>query len=221
MKTSYLLHMVCFLCWMVPLVATAQVHQKDTVSATSNEERTKEGFSYGILPVLGYNTDIGFQYGLVFNLFNYGKGDYYPEYKYSLYTEFSRTTRGGGINQLFFDSKYLLPKGIRITADFSYLTELALDFYGFNGYNTIYHPEFEDDSHPEYKSRVFYNYDRRFLRITADFQGNLLDDNLLWLGGLGFFDLHIGSVEIDKLNKGKDDDEKLPDTDLLYDKYIE
>ena len=36
--------------------------------------------------------------------------------------------RVGGINQLFFDSKYLLPYNLRITADLSYLTEHGLEF---------------------------------------------------------------------------------------------
>jgi len=80
----------------------AQNAQDSTKS--KKKEKLKEGLSFGVLPVLGYNSDIGFQYGLVFNLFNYGDGTLYPEYKYSLYTEVSRTTKGGGINQIFFDS---------------------------------------------------------------------------------------------------------------------
>jgi len=176
------------------------------------EEKKKKGFNFGPLPVLGYNSDIGFQYGLVLHVFNYGDGTLYPEYKYSIYTEVSRTTKGGGINQLFFDSKHLLPHNIRITADISYLTELALNFYGFNGYKSVYNRSFEDDKDPDYKSRMFYRHERKFFRFTLDLQGKLKSDRILWLGGLGYFDTKVSTVNIDKLNKGKDESEKLPDT---------
>jgi len=184
------------------------------------EEKKKKGFNFGPLPVLGYNSDIGFQYGLVLHVFNYGDGTLYPEYKYSIYTEVSRTTKGGGINQLFFDSKHLLPHNIRITADISYLTELALNFYGFNGYESVYNRSFEDDKDPDYKSRMFYRHERKFFRFTLDLQGKLKSDKILWLGGLGYFDTKVSTVNIDKLNKGKDESEKLPDTALLYDEYV-
>lgn len=184
------------------------------------QEKPKSGLSFGVLPVVGYNSDMGFQYGGVLNIFQYGNGSIYPEYKYSLYTEVSRTTKGGGVNQVFFDSKYLLPAGLRITADVSYLTELALDFYGFNGYEAIYDRSFEDDEDPDYISRMYYKHARKFLRMTADLQGSLAGKHLLWLAGAGYFNIKTGSVDIERLNKGKPDNRKLPDTTLLFDDYI-
>jgi hypothetical protein len=183
--------------------------------------RTKKGLSFGVLPVIGYNTDVGFQYGGIVNLFQYGDGSYYPDYKYSIYTEISRTTKGSGINQIFFDSKYLLPHQIRITADFSYLTELALNFYGFNGYDAVYNQEWEDDQDPFYKSRMFYRHQRKFTRFTLDLQGKLASNDLLWLGGIGYLNTKIESVDIEKLNKGKDAEDILPDTTLLYVEYVD
>jgi hypothetical protein len=187
----------------------------------TKEEKTKKGLSWNPFPVIGFNTDIGFQYGILLDLYNYGDGTYYPGYKYSLYAEVSRTTKGSGINQLFFDSKYLLPYGIRITADLSYLTQQALNFYGFNGYEANYNIAYEDDASGNYISRVFYRHQRNFTRFTLDLQGKLYTSNLLWLGGLGYFDTRVSTVNIDKLNKGKDDVDKLPDsTALLYDNYV-
>lgn len=184
-------------------------------------EKIKTGLSWNPFPVIGYNSDVGFQYGVLLDLYNYGDGSLYPGYKYAIYTEISRTTKGGGINQLFFDSKYLLPKGLRITADLSYLTELALNFYGFNGYETIYDLSLEDDESAAYLSRVFYRHQRKFTRFTVDLQGKMFNKKLLWLGGVGYFDTRISTVDIDKLNKEKDETDRLPDTSLLYDKYIQ
>jgi outer membrane protein assembly factor BamA len=44
--------------------------------------------------------------------------------------------------------------------------------------------------------------------------------NLRWLGGFTFFSTRIGSVNIHKLNRGKKRNDQLPDTLLLYDKYV-
>ena len=201
------------------------LHAQPSDSVTSADkgvkEKVKTGLSFGALPAVAFDSDLGFQYGLLGNLFQYGDGTTYPDYRWSLYAEWSRTTKGSGINQLFFDSKYLLPHQIRVTADFSFLTERALDFYGFNGYNAEYNPAFEDDADEEYISRVFYRHERKLGRITLDFQGKINEMPLRWLVGYGYFNTQIGSVDIDRLNKGRDEADKLPDVEGLYDKYVD
>ncbi|MCF8268054.1 MAG: outer membrane protein assembly factor, partial [Ignavibacteriales bacterium] len=112
-------------------------------------------------------------------------------------------------------------KNIRITADLSYLTELTLNFYGFNGYESIYIPNFEDDQSDEYISRVYYHHQRKFIRFTCDLQGNISGKSLKWFGGIGYFDFDINSVDVDKLNSGKAEEDKLPEEQLLYDKYVD
>ena len=100
-------------------------------------KRIKTGWTFGALPAVSYDTDLGFQYGALVNFFYYGDGKTYPKYLHSLYGEVSRYTKGSGINRFFYDSEHLIP-GIRITSDLSYLTEKALDFYGFNGYDAVF-----------------------------------------------------------------------------------
>ncbi len=193
--------------------------QSDT-TAPKSKEKVKTGLNFGALPAVAFDSDIGFQYGLLVNLFQYGDGSVYPDYRWSLYAEWSRTTKGSGINQLFFDSKYLLPHEIRVTADFSFLTEKALDFYGFNGNESIYNPGFADKDDAEYLTRVFYRHERKLARITMDFQKKLADLPLRAVLGYGYFNSQIASVDIDKLNKGADEEDLLPDVDGLYDKYV-
>ncbi len=183
----------------------------------------KSGWNVGGVPAVAYTTDTGFRYGVVLNIFNYGDGSLYPDYKFSIYGEWSRTTKGSGTNQLFFDSKYLLPYGIRITAEMNYLTEKALDFYGFNGIESVYNESFVDDdpANSEYISRVFYRHERKLMRFTSDFQGQFMYKNLWWLAGFGHFGHDIGPVDIDALNEGQSDEDKLPAVDGLYDKYVQ
>ncbi|MCF8370671.1 MAG: outer membrane protein assembly factor [Bacteroidales bacterium] len=187
-----------------------------------DEEEIRTGLNVGGLPVIAFDSDLGLQYGALANLYFYGDGSQYPEYRHSLYFEISRFTKGSGINRFFYDSKYLIPK-VRLTVDLSYLTEQALDFYGFNGYESVYNPDWVDDSQPDdvYQSRLFYRHARNRFRLTMDFQGKLKFDHLNWSAGLAFFNDKIGSIDIEKFNKGKDEEDKLPDIDGLYEKYIQ
>ncbi|RMF09852.1 MAG: hypothetical protein D6762_02665 [Candidatus Neomarinimicrobiota bacterium] len=189
------------------------------------EDKKITGWSWGGVPAIAYNSDTGFLYGIILNPFNYGDGSMYPDYLYSIYMEWSRTTKGSGINKLFFDSKYLLPAGIRVTGELSYLTEQALPFYGFNGYETEYHPEYEDDQDPGYITRVYYRHMRNQFKLTADFQKQVFNPHLRAIVGLGFLNNEIGPVDVATLNKGKDAADQLPvysdpDSIGLYSSYV-
>jgi len=183
------------------------------------KEKIKKGWSFGAIPVVAYDSDIGFKYGGLVNFYDYGDGSKYPKYDQSIYLEWSRTTKGSGINQLTYDTEKLIP-GIRMLAEVSYLTEKALDFYGFNGYNAYYNASFEDKEDALYKSRMFYRMDRSMLRLKSDFIGKLPFDNLKWFGGLEYYNNKIDSVDIRNLNEGKDDADKLPLNGGLYRDFV-
>lgn len=182
--------------------------------STGQKSNTKSGWSLGGVPVIAYDSDIGFKYGGLVNFYDYGDGSIYPGYKHSIYLEWSRTTKGSGINQITYDSKYLIP-GVRVAGEISYLTEKALDFYGYNGYQSLYDASIEDDSpgNNEYLSRVFYRQDRKLLRLRADFQGRLGMDKLNWITGIIYSSVKLDTVDIHKLNKGKDEEDMLHPTD--------
>lgn len=217
MKQHFRIPIILVAC--VLLTTAGAFAQQDTTK--KSDEKVKTGLNLGALPAVAFDSDIGFQYGLLANLFQYGDGSVYPDYRWSLYGEWSRTTKGSGINQLFFDSKYLLPSNIRVTADLSFLTEQALDFYGFNGYESVYNSAFTDkDDTENYISRVFYRHERKLARFTIDFQRRIGDLPLRWIAGYGYFNTQIAPVDIEKLNKGRDEEDLLPDVDGLYDKYV-
>lgn len=195
-----------------------------SATAFAQEDKIPTGWSFGGVPAIAYNSDTGFMYGIVLNTYNYGDGSTYPDYKYTINTTWTRTTKGSGENTLFFDSKYLLPGGIRITSELSYLTEQALPFYGFNGFESQYNSAFEDQEDDNYITRVFYRHERNIFKLTSDFQGKLLKDNLRWIGGAGYWNTEVGSVDVATLNKGQDEVDKLPvyenpDSIGLYDQF--
>ncbi|MEN8230119.1 MAG: BamA/TamA family outer membrane protein [Bacteroidota bacterium] len=199
------------------LTITAQ--ESDTVSSAKGE-KVKTGFSLGGVPVVAYDSDIGFKYGALVNLYWYGDGSRYPQYDHSVYMEWSRTTKGNGINQITWESDKLIP-GIRSLFEASYLTEKALDFYGFNGYQAVYDLDFEQEGVDQHgnANRLYYRHSRQLLRLKADFQGEILGQKLRWLGGIAFYGNSIDSVDVDGLNEGKNED--LLSHNSLYGNYVE
>jgi len=185
------------------------------------KEKKKKGWTWAALPVVAYDNDQGLQLGALGQVFYYGDGSKYPEYLHTIYAECSWFTRGSAVYQLFYDSRYLIPGGIRVTADVDYLPERALDFYGFNGYEANYNPTLAKQGSDNYISRVFYRYERKMYRIMLDFQGPILGQKFRWLGGINILGIQTATVDISRINKGKSDDKKLPDTALLYDHYVD
>ena len=172
---------------------------------------TKTGWKIGgLLPTITFDSDLGFQYGALLNLYNYGDGSRYPKYNHSLYFEVSRFTKGSGYNRFFYDSDQLL-KGIRTTFDLSYITDPKYDFYGFNGYEVTYRSDFTDTESEDYISRAYYAHDRKMFRTKLDLQGRLSGEKLRWVSGFELYNFKVGSVDLDKLNKGKDEEDQLPD----------
>ena len=182
------------------------IAQDADTTSSAKEEKVRTGFTLGGVPVVAYDSDIGFKYGALVNLYWYGDGSRYPQYDHSLYVEWSRTTKGNGINQVTYETDKLLP-GIRALFEASYLTEKALDFYGFNGYQAVYDLDYEGTYDSEGNAnRLFYRHSRQLLRLKADFQGEIIGQKLRWLGGIAYYGNTIDSVDVDGLNEGKAED---------------
>jgi hypothetical protein len=174
---------------------------------TAQEEKkqvTKDGWNFGALPAVSFDTDLGFQYGALVDLYHYGDGSRYPKYDHKFYFEWSRYTKGSGINRFYYDSDKLI-KGLQTSADISYLSDQAYDFFGFNGYDAIVNYDWIDDTDPNYKTRMFYKYNRKMFRFKVDLQGKLSGDKIRWTSGINLLNFKTGLVDIDKLNKGNED----------------
>ena len=205
--------------YLILLISSSVIAQEKEGTTDQREENVKTGFSLGGVPVVAYDSDIGFKYGALVNLYWYGDGSRYPMYDHSVYVEWSRTTKGNGINQITYDSDRLIP-GIRSFFEASYLTEKALDFYGFNGYKAVYSPEYEASENEQgLANRLYYRHARQLLRLKADFQGQILGKKLRWLAGVAYYGNNIDSVDVESLNEGKEED--LLSRNSLYGNYVE
>jgi len=210
--------LIGFLFIVLFLFPQISVRSQDSVATV---KPVKKGWNVGVLPAVSFNSDLGFQYGGLVNLFHYGDGSRYPKYDHSYYFEASRYTKGSGLLRLAYDSEQLI-KNIRTTFDFSYMPEQMADFYGFNGYESVYNSDYVENDQT-YPSRIFYKHQRNMFRFHADFTGSLGYDNVFWTAGAEFYDIRLRSVNVDKLNRGKKEEDKLPDPKNnpgLYEHYI-
>lgn len=176
------------------------------INLYGQEKQAKTGWKFGgALPAVTFDSDLGFQYGALVEFFNYGDGSRYPDYFDHTYTEVSHYTKGSGIYRFMFESNHLLP-GVHMTSDLSYLPDQAYHFYGFNGYESVYNEDWMDDNltTPPYRTRMFYRMERNQFRFKNDFQGRLSGEHIKWSAGFAFQNFSLSSVDINRLNKGKD-----------------
>ncbi|MDP3001836.1 MAG: BamA/TamA family outer membrane protein [Bacteroidales bacterium] len=176
------------------------------LSVSAQEKKVKTGWKFGgALPAITFDSDLGFQYGALAEFFNYGDGSTYPDYFDHTYTEVSHYTKGSGIYRFMYESNHLIP-GVHMTSDLSYLPDQASQFYGFNGYESVYNKswmKYKKVPGPDYRTKMFYRFQRNQFRFKNDFQGKLSGDHIKWSAGFAFQNFENSSVDIEKINKGK------------------
>jgi len=183
------------------------------LTLSGQEKKAKTGWKFGgALPAVSYDSNLGFQYGALADFFNYGDPSIYPDYYDHLYVEISRYTKGSGIYRLMFESNHIIP-GVEWVVDLSYLPDLANHFYGYNGYESVFNSDWMDDEAGDYKTRMFYRFERNQFRFKNDFQGKLSGDHIKWNAGFSFNNFTVSSVDIDRLNKGKEENPLPPLTE--------
>ena len=123
--------------------ATETSSKKEKKSVTYNEkgEIIKTGINLGPLPVVAFDADRGFQFGALMNIYDFGNGKNYPNPNSQWYIEASAYVKEAKIGSykliLNYDNKTLIP-GVRMSICTGYYKDAALDFYGFNGYESNY-----------------------------------------------------------------------------------
>ena len=162
------------------------------LSTVFAQQNIKKGLTFGALPAISFDSDLGFQYGALVNFYLYGDGSRFPKYNHSLYLELSTYTKGTSIARLRYDSEMLIPK-VRTTVDVSYVTDQLSDFYGFNGYQSIFNTDLSKTTH------IFYKNERNMFRAKADFQGSFGESKLGWVAGYTYYNFAIDSVNVSKL----------------------
>lgn len=178
--------------------------KKKEVKYDENGDIIKTGINLGPLPVVAFDADRGFQFGALMNIYDFGNGSNYPNPNSQWYIEASAYTKESAINSykfiLNYDNKTLIP-GVRMSICSGYYKDSALDFYGFNGYQSNYIPSKElfEEGYSIYLDdkagqklqdkgkypKGFYRFGRDLIKAKIDFTGEILK-NFYWEAGYNF-----------------------------------
>ncbi len=168
-----------------------------SVSAFSQKkEIIKKGWNFGPLPVVGYDADLGFQYGVTCDIFNYGDGSRYPRYNYKFNVEASRYTKGSGVFRFYSDMPFVLDD-TKLFFDVTYFYAKKYEFFGFNG--------FETSSFDPYlltgKKSGYHFINRNQFRFVGSMQRPFFDvPNLYWTAGLAYYNTKITPIDTVKMS---------------------
>lgn len=178
---------------------TKKKKEKKNIRYNEKGEIIKTGLNFGPLPAIAFDNDRGFQFGAILNIYNFGDGSTYPNPKSTWYIEGSGYTKGSYKFTLNYDNKYIF-KNTRLSFCSGYYDDSALDFYGFNGYQSIYDLNavdyvFSDDNKGQklQKSALekdswpkgFYRHGRKLVKAKVDFTGKITE-HFYWEAGYNF-----------------------------------
>ena len=221
--------LICALLTSASLLAQESGNATAEPTEKSKKEIIKKGLNFGPLPVVAFDADKGLQLGALLNIFDFGDGSNYPNTRQSLYLEASFFTKGSQLFVISYDNKFLIP-GVRWSTSAVLTNEKAMDFYGFNGYMSYYdHEKVKLGNDKAHKLNYIYTPKYRLNRINfnfkTDFTGNIWNNKLFWEVGYHLNNIKAGyddrqALNLDKINKGKDDYKKFPETEpTLFDLY--
>lgn len=203
------------------LILTIALAVLPILRMNAQEEKVKTGLNFGPLPAVSFDADKGLQYGGILSIYNFGDGSSYPNYKSKWYFESSWYTKGSKLFQVMYDNRELFP-GVRFCASGRFDLDSSFDFYGLNGYGTLFDASANTylDSFSEgsiYNSltdaafRPFYRMKRNMYLLRADFIGEI-SEALHWKAGYHFSKFDMGTIDYDNINKGKEEADMFPKT---------
>lgn len=188
-----------------PADSTTKKKSKKPVIYNEKGEIVKTGLNFGPLPAIAFDNDRGFQFGAILNIYNFGDGSTYPNPKSTWYIEGSGYTKGSFKFTLNYDNTHIF-RNTRLSICSGYYDDSALDFYGFNGYQSIYDLNavdyvFSDDKKGQKLEKNaleknsfpkgFYRHSRKLVKFKADFTGKITK-NFFWEAGYNFNWLKTG-----------------------------
>ena len=186
---------IVLLCAITVGLFAQESESKKAKSPNSKKDIVKTGWNFGPLPVVGWDSDLGFQYGACVDIFNYGNGSNYPSYNYKMNVEASTYTGGSSLFRCYGDFKTLIPDG-KLFFDCTYFNAKKFDFYGFNGYASPYSPDY-GILVPAGDKSAFNWMRRNQFRFVTSVQRRIVG-NLNWAAGIGYYNIVTSDVKMDK-----------------------
>ncbi|MEX0980698.1 MAG: hypothetical protein WD577_03940 [Bacteroidales bacterium] len=181
----------------IVLFAQDLSHLSDSIAV--EEPQKYPQFTLGGTPVLAYDTDVGLRYGAVINLFDYSNREILPDYTQHVRLRLYNSTKGTSNYSVLYDTERLIPRSL-VTFEASFIEDIALDFYGFNGSETVYYPEFSDENQSGYINKYFYTHHRKLFRIRADLQRQIISREFRLFSGVTYHKYRMGDIDYERFD---------------------
>lgn len=213
---------------LVALFATmsvvAQNAEPTAEPAPAKKEIIKTGYNFGPLPAVAFDADKGFQLGALLNIYDFGDGSTYPNTRQQWYFEASFFTKGSQLYVVSYDNRFWIP-GVRFSTALTITNDKAMDFYGFNGYQSYYDFQKVADGKKNDDAYLYtpkYRTNRLAALFKADFVGKIGNTPLSWEAGYHLSYFKQGAINRAKINKNKDENKMFPDSEpTLFEQYRE
>ena len=162
-------------------------------AVAGSAQETSTGLVIAGLPALSYDSDEGYGYGVLAEIYQHGDGSR-PPYLWTLQPKAYLTTRGRRDLTLFFDAPALLPGGWRASGYLGLEKRIDAPYYGVGNAST-YDPALAD---PEGPDPHLYAYGRLRRIARVDLQRPLEGTPLRVLFGVGLASNEIDPVPRDE-----------------------
>lgn len=175
------------------LLAISGFSQKKEKTYNEKGEIIKKGWNFGPLPVVGFDADLGFQYGLCCDIFNYGDGSLYPNYNYKFNFEASRYTKGSGVFRFYSDMPYIV-EDTKFFVDVTYFYAKKYEFFGFNGFESSPVDPYLEINPDTTSGYHFIN--RNQFRFVGSMQRPFPGaKNLNWTAGIAYYNTYCSNLD--------------------------
>ncbi len=202
----------------------SQLAAQPNEAEPDKKEIIKTGYNFGPLPAVAFDADKGFQLGALLNIYDFGDGSTYPNTRQQWYFEASFFTKGSQLYVVSYDNRFWIP-GVRFSTALTITNDKAMDFYGFNGYQSYFDFEKVDAGKKSDDMYIYtpkYRTNRLAALFKADFVGKIGETPLSWEAGYHLSYFKQGAINRAKINKNKDENKMFPDSEpTLFEQYRE
>lgn len=178
----------------------------------AKDDIVKTGWNFLPLPVVAFDTDMGFQYGASCEMVNFGDGSDYPRYKYKMNCEASAYTKG--TKALRFNGEFMnvIDDGKMMVECVRLNSPLHL-FYGYNGLASAYDQDFRIVAGTPLTDRSAYNFMSRDLFRFVVSMSRKIVGNWSWGTGVSYYHYAMGAID-------RNTYDQYSNQTTLYDSYV-
>lgn len=159
------------------------------VSVVAQEQSLKDSVFLtkgNIVPILAFDPDNGLRYGATINVYRIKRSEIDSNrrpYTDNLFLRGFHSTKNNFQSVLLMETKSLLPNS-NCFIELSASKDASFEFYGINGYQSVFSPKLVNPDHPDFIAQGFYKHRKEFFKFRFDHQQYLGSYRFRMINGL-------------------------------------